>query len=189
MVSDLVTRESVLDVQTTNGEIKADVKQDILKVAAVDRTVSPGKAFVGLLKGFGMKSGALACSAAWDTTDIIVVGSDESDMALAVNRIRELQGGAVICKQGNILEELPLPVFGIMSELPLKEIDHKLKCITAAASQQGVTFPNPVLSLITLTGAAIPFLRICEEGLFDIKAGKTLGLFVQAEHDLSVWKA
>jgi adenine deaminase len=178
MVTDLVTRELVMDVPTTKVEIKADINQDILKVAAVDRTVSPGKSFVGLLKGFGLKSGALACSAAWDTTDVIVVGSDELDMALAVNRIRELQGGAVICKQGNILEELPLPVFGIMSELPLHEIDQKTKSITAIASQQGVPFPNPLLSLIALTGAAIPFLRICEEGLVDIKEGKTLGLFV-----------
>ena len=178
MVSDLVTRESVLSVPMTQGKIQADINRDILKVAAVDRTIFPGKIFVGLLKGFGLKSGALACSAAWDTTDIIVAGSDDSDMVLAVNRIRELKGGAVICKQGRILEELPLPIFGLMSAQPLHEIDRKLKRITAAARQQGVPFPNPLLSLITLTGAAIPFLRICEEGLVDIKEGKTLGLFV-----------
>jgi len=178
MVTDLLTREFIWQVQITDGEIRADVSKDILKIAAVDRTISPGRIFVGLIKGFGMKSGAMACSAAWDTTDIIVVGSDESDMALAVNRIRELQGGAVIYNRGKVLEELPLPIFGIMSPLPLQEIDHRLKSITGAATQLGVTFPNPVLSLITLTGAAIPFLRICEDGLIDIKSGKRVGLFV-----------
>ncbi len=125
-----------------------------------------------------MKAGALACSAAWDTTNIIVTGADNADMAAAVNRIQELKGGAVLCLNGKILAELPLPIFGIMSDLPLKEIDRKLKAIKREANRLGVPFPDPVLSLITLTGAAIPFLRICEEGLVNLKNGKNVDLFV-----------
>ena len=177
MATSLVTQERVLTVPVTDGEIRPDVGRDILKVAAVDRTVSPGKTFTGLIQGLGLNSGALACSAAWDTSDIIVVGADEADMALAVNRISELQGGAVLCKNGKILAELPLPIFGIMSNLPLEEIDRKIKSITAGARDLGVPFPDPVLTLITLTGAAIPFLRICEEGLVNLKDGKTVALF------------
>ena len=71
---------------------------------------------MGLIKGFGLKSGAFACSAAWDTSDIIVVGADENDMAMAVNRIRKLQGGAVVCDNGAVLAELALPVLGLVSK-------------------------------------------------------------------------
>jgi adenine deaminase len=179
MVTDLVTKEVDLEVQVTDGQIRANVEQNILKVAAVDRTIQPGKKFVGLVKGFGMQSGGLACSAAWDTTDIVVVGADDSDMALAINRIAKLQGGAVICNNGEILEELPLPVFGTMCDLPLQAVDRKLTAIKSAAGQLGIPFPEPVLTLITLTGAAIPFLRICEEGLVNLKNGHTVGLFIK----------
>ncbi len=179
MVTDLVTHETHVEVPVQNGIVRVDGAQDLAKVAAIDRSLTPGKRFVGLIKGFGLKSGALACSAAWDTTDIIVVGVSDRDMALAVNRIIETQGGAVLCENGKILHELPLPIFGIMSPLPLEEVDLRIKAITQAAARMGVPFSDPILSLIVLTGAAIPFLRICEEGLVDIRTGETLGLFME----------
>jgi len=178
MVSGLVTREVELEIDSKGGAIRAEPGRDILKVAALDRTLSPGRRFVGLIKGFGMKSGAFGCSAAWDTTDIVVVGAADADMALAVNRIVASHGGAVICEGGKILEELPLPVFGIMSEEPLEELAVKIEAVNRAASRLGVPFPDPLLTLVTLTGAAIPFLRICEEGLVDLRNGRTEGLFV-----------
>ena len=141
------------------------------------RTV-PGKCFTGLIKGFGLKSGAMACSAAWDTSCVIVVGADETDMALCVNRIREMQGGAVVCNAGRVAAELAMPVFGLISELPLEELVARLKAIRQAAADLGVSFPDPLLTLIALTGAAIPFLRICEEGLVNFKDGRTVDLFV-----------
>jgi len=98
-------------------------------------------------------------------------------MAGAVNRIHALQGGAVICKKGTILAELPLPVFGIMSDLPIEDIARRLQEIKKAAANLGVRHPDPLLTLITLTGAAIPYLRICEEGLVNLKDGKTRPLF------------
>ena len=177
MVTDLVTQERVEEFPIKNGEIRMNRDKDLLKVAVVDRTLSPGKIYTGLIHGFGIRSGALACTAAWDTANIVVVGADEADMALAVNRIGELQGGAVLCSNEEILQELPLPIFGIMSDLPLEEIDRRIKALTADAAKLGVLFRDPVLTLITLTGAAIPFLRICEEGLVNLKDGKTVGLF------------
>jgi adenine deaminase len=134
---------------------------------------------VGLIQGFGLQSGAIACSAAWDTSDIVVVGANDTDMAFAVNRIRKLQGGTVVCDHQTILSELPLPVFGLVSDLPLETIDQKFKDVAKAAKNLGVSFPQPVLSLITLTGAAIPYLRICEEGLVNLKQGMTLPLFIE----------
>jgi adenine deaminase len=178
MVTDLVTREAVLDLSVIGGEIKPDVENDLAKIAAIDRTNQPGKCFTGLIKGFGLKSGALACSAAWDTSCVIVVGTDERDMAHSVNKIRDLQGGAVICANGGISAALALPVFGLISKLPLEDIVEKTAAFKQAAMDIGVQFPDPFLSLITLTGAAIPYLRICEEGLVNLKDGKILDLFV-----------
>ena len=77
----------------------------------------------------------------------------------------------------NILAEIPLPVMGIISELPMKALAQKLEGLNSAISRLGVSFKNPLLTLVTLTGAAIPYLRICEEGLVNLKDGRTLGLF------------
>jgi len=176
LITDLVTSELKMTIPVANKEIRADINQDILKVAAVDRTFNPGKMSVGLIKGFGMKSGAFACSAAWDTSDIIVVGADDADMAFAVNRIYNLQGGAVVCNNLKILAELALPIFGITSDLPMDVLAQKLANIKKTVSDFGVSFHNPLLTLITLTGAAIPYLKICEEGLVNLKDGKTLNL-------------
>jgi adenine deaminase len=177
LVTDLVTAELEAQWPVTGGQLKPDLDQNVVKVAAVDRTHNPGKIFCGLIKGFGLKSGAMACSAAWDTTDIIVVGANDADMAVAVNRIHSLQGGAVVCEKGDIIAELSLPVFGIMSDLPIEDIARELEKIKTAATDLGVRHPDPLLTLITLTGAAIPYLRICEEGLVNLKDGKTLPLF------------
>jgi adenine deaminase len=178
MVTDLVTAELPMQWPVIDGQIHPDVDADVIKVAAIDRTHNPGKMHVGLIKGFGLKSGAMACSAAWDTSDIIVVGSNDDDMAAAVNRIHALQGGAVIYNHGEILAELPLPIFGIMSDLPIEAIVNQLQKIKKTVSDLGVPFPEPLLTLITLTGAAIPYLRICEEGLVNLKDGKTVDLIV-----------
>ena len=178
MVTNLVTNELNMMVPVVDGEIKQDISSDILKIAAVDRTHNPGKIFTGLIKGFCLKKGAFACSASWDTTDIIVIGADDGDMVLAVNRIFDLQGGAVVSVNGKIEAELPMPVFGILSDLPMEQIAAKTDGIKKKLSELGVPFPDPLLSLITLTGAAIPFLRICEEGLVNLKNGKTVGIIV-----------
>jgi adenine deaminase len=178
-VTDLVTSEVVLTRPVTDGQLSADSSRDILKVSAIDRTHNPGDLFTGLIKGFGLKSGAIASSAAWDTSDIIVIGAHDEDMAFAVNRIRKLQGGTVVCNQGRILAELPLPVFGLISDLSLQIIDRQLKEVITAAQNLGVPFPQPMLSLTTLTGAAIPYLRICEEGYVNLKDGQPLPFFVE----------
>lgn len=179
MITDLVTREVTMPLPVIDGEISADLDRDLIKVAAIDRTHVPGKTFVGLLKGFNLTSGAFACSGAWDSSDIIVVGANETDMAIAVNRIHTLQGGAVVCQDGHVLSEIPLPVFGIISTQPIEVIASQLKAVKAAVAGLGVLFPDPILTIITLTGAAIPYLRICEEGLVNLKDGKTLGLLVE----------
>jgi adenine deaminase len=180
MVTDLVTRESQQVLPLLNGEIDMARERDIIKVTAIDRTHAPGRTFTGLIQGLGLRAGAVACSAAWDTSDIIVAGAEENDMALAVNHLNQINGGAVVCKDQRIVAELAMPVFGLMSELPVKKLADKLRILNNKLNNLGIPFPDPLLSLVTLTGAAIPFLRICEEGLFDFKSGKTLDLFLRS---------
>ncbi len=177
LITDLVTRERIEEVPVLDGEITYPKDSGLAKISAIDRTHEGGKMFTGLIKNFGLKSGAMACSAAWDTSCIIVIGANDTDMAMAVNRIHLLKGGIVICENNEITCELALPVFGIISELPVDKIVWHMKKIKTAAKRLGVDFPDPLLTLITLTGAAIPYLRICEEGLVNLKDGKTVGLF------------
>lgn len=181
MITDLVTREIIEEVPVLDGEITYPKDSGFAKISAIDRTHEGGKMFTGLIKNFGLKSGAMACSAAWDTSCIVVAGADDADMAVAVNRIHQLKGGIVISENNEIICELALPVFGIISELPADKIVWHMEKIKTAAKGLGVDFPDPILTLITLTGAAIPYLRICEQGLVNLKDGKTLGLFVKKE--------
>jgi len=179
MVTDLVTKEVQLELPLDQGTISINPDDDVLRIAAIDRRSGQGKVFVGFLKGFGLKSGAFASSAAWDTSDIIVVGHDEADMACAVNRIYDLQGGYVLYDKGMIKAEVPLPIWGLTSQRPIPELVSDLSDLKKALEIRGVPFPDPMLTIITLTGAAIPFLRICEAGYVDLKNGRTLGLTIE----------
>jgi len=89
-----------------------------------------------------------------------------------------LHGGVTVCKDGKIMAELPLPILGVLSDLDMEPLAERLESVRQAARTLGVPFDDPVLSLNTLTGAAIPHLRICEEGLVNLKDGKTLALEV-----------
>ena len=178
-VSDLVTREAIVTFAVNNGILDTNVRDDILKVAAVDRYWKPGKFAVGFIRGFGLKKGAIATSSAWDCGHIVVVGVNNIDMALAVNRIRELQGGTVICIDNKVIEELPLPVAGLFSYKPMGIIAGKYDDIQRAAQKLGTKLPDIHMSLQVLATPSIPFLRICEEGLFDLKQNKFVSLVLE----------
>jgi adenine deaminase len=177
-VTELVTREAVLPVHAEGGVIHSDPGRDLLKVAAVERRFGDGKVFVGLVRGFGLRTGAIGCSVAWDTSDIVVIGENDRDMAKVVNRIRELRGGLVLCAGGSVVSEIPLPVFGLMSELPLDDLAGRIRGLSQKAGSLGFSFEDPHKTLVPLTGAAIPFIRLSEEGLFDIRRGERVPFFV-----------
>ena len=178
MVTDLVTREQIISLPVHGGQIACDPSRGLNKVAAIDRNNTPCKMFTGFIRGFNLASGAVGASAAWDTSNLIVVGADEADMALCINRVRELQGGVVVCRGGEVVEELALPVLGIISDLTMQDLAEKIAAITRVIKRLGVTLPDPLLTMATLTGAAIPFLRISENGLVDFKTGVTKGVVV-----------
>ncbi|MFP4429229.1 MAG: adenine deaminase C-terminal domain-containing protein [Desulfovermiculus sp.] len=171
MVTDLVSSEAQITLPVINENIMADPSQDLCKIAAINRTNNPGQMSVGLIRGFGMKSGAFASSTAWDIADIIAIGAIDADLALSVNRIADLKGGVVVCNDGMIIAEQALPVMGLMTKDPIQDLAASLDSITSALHTLGVTFRDPLLALSALTGAAIPFLRICEHGLVNLKTG------------------
>ena len=179
MITDLVTAELQQEVAVVDSEIACKPADDIVKVAAIDRRHTPGKTATGLIKGFGLRGGAFGCSASWDSSDIIVVGASEADMADVVNRIGQLQGGTVVAEDGVVLAEIAMPIFGLISPEPVEVIVAQLDGVKRALQSLGVQFADPLLTLVTLTGAAIPYLRICEEGLVNLKNGKTVDLLVE----------
>jgi len=177
-ITELVTKEAVLELPVADGSVLPDIDSDILKVAAIERTYLPGKTFVGFIKGLGFKRGAMATTAVWDASDIIVAGTNEGDMAQAVNRIVELKGGIAVCEEGKILAEMALPISGMLSAQPVETISRQLTRIQQAAESLGCILPDVRLTLCILTTGAIPFLRMCEEGLVDLRQNRFVDLIV-----------
>lgn len=177
-VTNLVTREDFVSMPAPEGQLEPDISKGIIKVAAIERTFGTGQSFVGFIKGMGFRRGAIATSAVWDCGDIIVVGANENDMAQAVNRIKELDGGIVVCAGGRILAELALPVAGGISTEPMETLDAKLGRIQQAATDLGCHLPDIRITLAVLTTAAVPFLRICEQGLVDLRQNQFVDLTV-----------
>ena len=177
-VEELVTQEAHISVPLSEGMIKSDPERDLLKISCIDYQTNPVKQFVGLIKGFKMKRGAIATTMAWDLTNIIALGADEADLALAVNRVVEMRGGAVVCADNRITAEIPLPVGGYISDLPIEEVLQLNEDIQQAAADLGSPLINTHLTLMTLTSPAIPFFRICEEGLFNIRTNSKVELIV-----------
>jgi adenine deaminase len=179
LVTELVTKEALIDMPVLNGQLQADTSKDILKIATIDRTYAPGKTFVGLIRGIGLKHGAIASSATWDSSAIIVIGVSDADMAQAINRIRELNGGIVVCAGGRILDEISLPVGGVISTEPMETISEKFHAIQRAAAELGCPLPDIRLTLATFTSPAIAHLRICEHGLFNLRQNQFVDLIVE----------
>jgi len=177
-VTGLLVREEFIDMPVSNGRLEADVTRDILKVAAIERCFGTGKSFVGLIRGIGLKKGAIATSSVWDCGDLMAVGADEADMARAVNRIRELGGGTVVCAGGKIVAEMALLVAGEISTEPMEAIADKLERIQRAAEGLGAKSSDIRLTMSVLPTPAIPFLRICESGLFNLKENRFVDLIV-----------
>jgi adenine deaminase len=178
-VTNLVTREAFTDMPVTNGHLKADADKDIIKVAAIERVYGTGKRSTGLIRGLGLKKGAVATTDVWDCGDLIVVGADEADMALAVNRIKELGGGIVVCASGRIAAEMSFQVAGTISTEPVETLADRFDRIQRAAAGMGAKSTDFSLTLATLTSPAIPFLRISSSGLFNLKSNRFVDLIVE----------
>lgn len=164
----IITEALQATVPYRNGRRHADPDNDILKIVVVERhgfTRNIGKGFV---KGFGIRSGALASSVGHDSHNICAVGSSDADMVVAINRLIEIGGGFVAVKDGAVVGELALPVAGLMSLKPFEAVEHELEALRASVKALGCPLAEPFLQLAFLPLPVIPHLKITDMGLVDV---------------------
>lgn len=158
-------------ILTENGGMAAaiDPTQDILKIAVMERHHGTGHVGIGYLKGYGLKRGAIATSIAHDSHNLIVVGANEADMAYAAERVRQLDGGIVLAEGGKVVDELALPIAGLMADAPLEDVNASLQRLKARAAEMGV-IPgvDPFMTLSFMSLPVIPVLRVLTQGVFDV---------------------
>jgi adenine deaminase len=158
--------EAVLPVK--NGYVNSDTAQDLLHIAVVERhhkTGNIGKAFIG---GFGLNSGAMASSIGHDHHNIVVMGADPSEMAVAANRVAELNGGIVLVKNGKIVKEIPLPICGLLTDLDAWTLAEQRQQLLAAAAELGCQVADAFMFLSFVTLAAIPAFAVTDKGYVDV---------------------
>ncbi len=150
---------------------RIDTEYDVLKIAVVERHKNTRHIGIGFLQGYGLKSGAVATSISHDSHNIIVVGTSETDMAAAVNRVVALGGGIVVWDGGQPLAEVPLAIAGIMSDEPLDAVNEKLEAAKEQAFRLGVSRGiDPFMTLSFMALPVIPSLRITTRGVFDVNS-------------------
>lgn len=177
VVNETITREAEAVLAVKDGYLEKDLARDIIPVAVISR--NGGKQMGrGFITGTGIKEGAFATTVTWDTGNILVAGSDEADMARAVNRLIDLQGGYVIARNGGISFEFAMPVFGLIPDYGLEEIRLKTKELDKRMAEIGSVIPRPFLALQTIPFTGLPFLRITDRGLADIKNRQLVSLYL-----------
>ncbi len=155
-----------------DGAIVADVSRDLLKLAVLERHRATGNAGVGLVRGFGLQAGALASSVAHDAHNVGVVGTNDGDMLRAVEAVAAMEGGLAVVRDGKVLASLPLPIGGLMSDLPFEEVAERLAQVEAAAQTLGCRTERPFMALSFLALSVIPSLKLTDRGLVDVDAWK-----------------
>lgn len=177
VINATITREVEGRLEIREGHLQKDVERDILPVAVINRNDEKqiGRGFV---TGTGIREGAFATNVTWDTGNILTAGSSEEDMAVAVNRLIELQGGYVISRKGRVSFEFPMPVYGLVPDYGLEEIAARTRELDVRMEEIGSTLPRPFLALQTIPFTGLPFLRITDRGLADIRGRKMVSLFL-----------
>jgi len=170
----IVTRKTIEKIKVVDGTVMPDVERDILKLVVVERHKASGNIGLGLVKGFGLKKGALASSVAHDSHNIIAVGTNDFDILKAIEEINRLQGGLVVCANLEILASLPLPIAGLLSPEPLDVVVSQHENVEKAAASLGNLPPAPFAILSFLALPVIPELRLTDLGLVDVVEFKLL---------------
>jgi adenine deaminase len=178
LINQTITAERVVEVGAPSGVVEANLYDDILKVAVFDRHHDSPKVALGFLKGFGAKVGAVGSTTNLDENALMVVGSDDQDMARCANVLLEAGGGMAIVNRGEILEKIEFPFGGIFSLYPWQEVGSGLRRIQARLREMGSSFDKPIFALSFLPFVTLPALRITARGLIDAKERKIVPLFV-----------
>jgi adenine deaminase len=167
------TRHLQFKITAISGEICADIEQDIAKVAVVERHKGTGQVTVGLVHGFGLNVPcAIATTVAHDSHHMIVVGTDETDMATAANELARIGGGQIVIREGKVLGQVELPIAGLMSNEQAELVAQKAETVLAGFRACGCKMNNPNMQLSLLALVVIPELRISDLGLVDVNQFK-----------------
>jgi adenine deaminase len=175
----LLTGVETVEPKVVDGCVIADVARDLVKIAVIERHHASGRVGVGFATNVGLKRGAFASTVAHDAHNIVVLGVDDADMAVCAMRLAEIGGGIVIAEGGRVVEELPLPVAGLMSDRPLAEVHERLRSMEALLGKMGVTMAAPFMTLSFLALSVIPELKITDRGLVDVNRFELVPLTVE----------
>lgn len=175
---EVITRERIVDGAAVNGEFTACPSRDLAKMAVVNRNTAQRRIGRGFVTGLGLRRGALGSSVAHDAHNFSVVGMDDRSMLTAFAAIRE-KGGLVAADGSEILFHLPLPIAGLMSDLPPAELLNDFGRLLDAAKKLGTPLPNPFMVLSFLSLSVIPSLKLTDQGYVDLAQGGLVPLSVQ----------
>ncbi len=176
VTEDLRLRPTVA-ADAKDGYVVSDPVRDLLKMAVIERHGGPGNVGLGLVKGVGLKRGAIASSVAHDSHNIVVIGATDDEMRAAVAAIAEMGGGQVAVAGGEVLAACPLPIAGLMSDRPLEEVRDQAEALTEAAHALGCTLPDPLMTMSFLALPVIPALKLTDQGLVDVGKFEVVPLF------------
>jgi adenine deaminase len=164
----IVTEALVEELSVEDGAAVSDPRRDLLKIAVVERHHGTGRVGLGFVRGFGLRTGAIASTVAHDAHNIVVVGVGDDDVVRAGRRLAETGGGVVVVEGGIVRAELRLPVAGLLSDAPFAEVVAASRACVEAARALGCTLPAPFQSLAFLALSVIPSLKITDRGLVDV---------------------
>jgi adenine deaminase len=170
----IVTKKRMERVKVIGGVAMPDLGKDILKLVVVERHKASGNIGLGMVKGFGLRQGALASSVAHDSHNVVAVGTSDVDIVRAIEEIAKLEGGLVVCANGEVLASLPLPVAGLLSPEPLEAVVAQFEKVERAAADLGNLPPAPFSILSFLALPVIPELRLTDLGLVDVATFKLI---------------
>jgi adenine deaminase len=173
----IVTKKVVKKVLLKDGIALPDIKEDLLKIAVVERHHGTGNIGIGFVQGFGLKNGAIGSTVAHDSHNLVIVGANDEDILQTIQAIRSMGGGLAVVSDGKVLASLPLPVAGLMTESPVQQVHGGLEKLFAAARALGCKLPDPFMTLSFLSLPVIPELKITDKGLVDVNQFKIVPLF------------
>jgi len=179
----IITKEVIETARTENGRVVPDVERDILKLVVVERHRATGNVGVGFVRGFKLKSGALGSTVAHDAHNVVVVGTKDADIAMAIKELEKSQGGQVAVANGVVKAELALPIAGLVSDKPLNEVIERIEKLNAAARELGCELEAPFMTLSFVSLSPIPELKLTDQVLIDAVNMRATSLFVNSEDE------
>jgi len=163
----VVTKNARVERAVDDGLVTASATEDLAKVASVERHQGTGQMGLGFVRGFGFKRGAVASTVAHDSHNLLILGTNDADMACAGNTLAESGGGMVAVRDGEVLALVPLPIAGLMSQEPVEEVNEQVKRLARAWKELGCDLESPFMTMSILALPVIPELRITNRGLVD----------------------